>query len=189
MQIPVRICILGDDVHSQWGCAFAVSHIPIPGKDVHSQWGTFPFLVRMCNTGGPHTHSRWGCAFVAGINHRGIHILTSNEDVPHWKWGRASLGMHILIGSGDVTHPQCTSSLGMYIITGNAHSLYEVLTIVTNLKILWFLENLTKAWIFISWKKRTRKIHEVNLHDNAFKPYLHNLISTSSHEYCLCSSL
>ena len=132
---PSKDMLFGEDVQSQWGCTFPMIHIPIPGKDMHSQGGTFPFLVRMCNTGESHPHSWWGCAFVAGMNHKGIHILTSNEDVPHWEWGmwltsnaqphwewgRASLGMHILIGSGDVTHTECTSSLGMHTLTRNAH--------------------------------------------------------------------
>ena len=41
------------------------------------------------------------------MDHSGINILTRNEDV---------------------THQECTSSLGMHILTGNAHSLYRVVS-------------------------------------------------------------
>ena len=35
--------------------------------------------------------------------------------------------MNILAGNGDVTHWECTSSLGMHILTRNVHSLYRVI--------------------------------------------------------------
>ena len=66
------------------------------------------FPLRICIP-GEDVHSRWGTfPFPVRMNHNGINILT---------------------GNGDVTHRECTSSLGMGMcLSGNAHSLYRVLS-------------------------------------------------------------
>ena len=76
----------------------------------------------MCLTGNAHSHPEWGCA----SREMGM-CLTGNGDVPHGKWGCASRGMGMcLTGIGDVPHKECTSSPGMNILTGNAHTSYRV---------------------------------------------------------------
>ena len=58
-----------------------------------------------------------------------MHILTGNGDVPHREWGCASPRMgKCLTVNRDVPHRECTSSPGMHILTGNAHSLYMVVS-------------------------------------------------------------
>ena len=138
-----------EDMHSQWGCAFPVSYIPIP--------------VRMGISGESHTHSWWGCAFVvrhipifsedaysivihphrectsslrmgmcvtrnahphrdSGYASLEMHMLTGIADMPHQEWRCYLSRMHIPPGIGYVTHRQCTSSPGLRIcLTGNAH--------------------------------------------------------------------
>ena len=68
------MCIRGEDMHSQWGWALPVSHIPIPGED-ESQWNKHPHQEWRCN---PPRMAIW---------------LTGNGNVPHWEWGCDSPGM------------------------------------------------------------------------------------------------
>ena len=75
-------------------------HIPIPREDMHPH-SRSPFPERMCIPG--EDKSQW-------------------NKHPHWKWGCASPGMHILSENGVVPHGECTSSPGMGLcLTGNAH--------------------------------------------------------------------
>ena len=97
----------GEDMHSWWGCAFLV-RMCFPGEDVLSWWRC-AFQVRHIPIPGEDTHSiviyphwEWGYAS------SGMHILTRNGDVPHREWRCTSLGMHILNGNGDVPHRECT---------------------------------------------------------------------------------
>ena len=113
MCIPGKMCVPGEGVHSQWGCAFWVSHIPTPDEDVHSQWGTSPFPVRLCITGESHP------PFPVR------HILITDDDVyffvihPCHKCVSST-------GNGYVAHRYCTSSLRMGMcLTGNAHPYRE----------------------------------------------------------------
>ena len=154
---PVRICIPGKDVHSQWGkslsrwgYAFHVRHIPIPSEDMHSRWGTFSFPVKMfiplwfILTGNAYPHRQWGCLTGNAYPHQewgcvslGMHILTGNAD-PHWEWGCTSPGMGMcLTGNGDVPHGECVSSPGMHIITRNAHSLQRVKMVIYQAEKMW----------------------------------------------------
>ena len=81
------MCIPGEaHLHSRWGHALPVRHIPIYGEDVHSLWGTSPFLVR--------------------------HILTGNGNVSHREC-TSSPGMHILTRNGNVPHRECTYDFGV----------------------------------------------------------------------------
>ena len=77
----------------------------------------------MCLTLNTHLHREWGCASL------GMHILIGNGDVPHREWGRASPGIHILTGNGDVPHFEYTSPQGMEMcLTGNAHPHQECIS-------------------------------------------------------------
>ena len=80
----------------------------------HPRWG-YAFPARICIPGESHPHSRWGCLFHCDSSSPGI-------------WMCASPGMRILIGNGDVTDREWTSSpeIGMC-LAGNAHSLYRVI--------------------------------------------------------------
>ena len=46
--------------------------------------------MAMLLTGNPHSHREWGRASP------GMHILTGNGDVPHREWGCDSPGMQIV---------------------------------------------------------------------------------------------
>ena len=93
--------------HSWWGCAFLVSHIPIPGEDVYSQWGTSPFPVRMCIPGKSHPHSWWGCAFPVshiptpssqwGTSPFPVRMCIPGESHPHSRWVTSPFPIRIFI--------------------------------------------------------------------------------------------
>ena len=110
-------------------CAFVVRHIPILSED-ESQWNE-------------HPHWEWG------RTSPGMHILTKTGEVPHQEC-ISSLGMLTLTGNGGVPHWECLSSpamgmcltgsehphqewgcasLGMHILTKNAHSLYRLINL------------------------------------------------------------
>ena len=79
--------------------------------------------ARICVPGEAHPHSRcipgedeW--QWSKHPYREWAMSLTENAQ-PHWEWGCASHGTHIVTGNGEVPHRKCTSSLGMHILTGN----------------------------------------------------------------------
>ena len=55
--------------------------------------------------------------------------------------------MHILTGNGNVPHRECTSSSGMHIIAGNAHSLHRVNHLSLSLRFQTSIKNCNTAVI------------------------------------------
>ena len=84
------------------------------------------------------------------------HIAIPSEDIysivihPHRDCTSSpGMGMY-LTEDRDVPHQECTSSPGMHILTGNAHSLYRVLTVI-----MAYLKLLNFWWIL--WKRFSNK--------------------------------
>ena len=57
----------------------------------------------MCIPGEKDSHSRRGCAFPVRMHHKEKHILAGNTDVTHWEC-TSSLGMHIPMGNRELPH-------------------------------------------------------------------------------------
>ena len=111
---PVRMCILGEShPHSRWGCAFPVRHVPIPSEVVYYWWVTSPIPSEA------HPHYWRRCVLLCDSSLPQMRIL-------NWEWVCGSPILHILTKNGNVPHWECTSLPGMEMwLTANAHPHWE----------------------------------------------------------------
>ena len=110
----------------------------IPIKDVHYQWVTSPFTVSHIPIHSEaHPQFQWGCAFavsyisISDEASLGMHILTRNGHVAHWKWW-------------------CGSPWMKMCLTGNAH-LHRILRMQQVSSVFKTISKWSSGWWGISY--------------------------------------